>query len=69
MKTTAEFSRDHNIPIPVNRGSLYMPVERKPKKSTGRWFLNHCKKICHLHQNRMIQPKQEKIKQLLDESS
>ncbi|KAB1219440.1 Ribosome biogenesis protein bms1 [Morella rubra] len=32
MKTTAELRREHNLPIPVNRDSLYKPIERKPKK-------------------------------------
>ncbi|CAL2235989.1 unnamed protein product [Prunus armeniaca] len=32
MKTTAELRREHNIPIPVNKDSLYKPIERKLKK-------------------------------------
>ncbi|KAF6149026.1 hypothetical protein GIB67_030493 [Kingdonia uniflora] len=34
MKTVAELRREHNLPIPINKDSLYpsAPVERKPKK-------------------------------------
>ncbi|XP_026406798.1 ribosome biogenesis protein BMS1 homolog [Papaver somniferum] len=32
MKTVAELRREHNIPIPVNKDSLYKPIERKPRK-------------------------------------
>ncbi|KAI4368302.1 hypothetical protein MLD38_016876 [Melastoma candidum] len=32
MKTMAELRREHNIPVPVNKDSLYKPIERKPKK-------------------------------------
>ncbi|KAF3451015.1 hypothetical protein FNV43_RR07104 [Rhamnella rubrinervis] len=32
MKTVAEIRREHNLPIPVNKDSLYKPIERKPKK-------------------------------------
>ncbi|XP_060671177.1 uncharacterized protein LOC107435087 [Ziziphus jujuba] len=32
MKTVAELRREHNQPIPVNKDSLYKPIERKPKK-------------------------------------
>ncbi|CAK7322676.1 unnamed protein product [Dovyalis caffra] len=32
MKTMAELRREHNLPIPVNKDSLYKPIERKPKK-------------------------------------
>lgn len=32
MKTVAELRREHNIPVPVNKDSLYKPIERKNKK-------------------------------------
>ncbi|KAE8076582.1 hypothetical protein FH972_015221 [Carpinus fangiana] len=32
MKTVAELRREHNLPIPINKDSLYKPIERKPKK-------------------------------------
>lgn len=32
MKTVAELRREQNLPIPVNKDSLYRPIERKPKK-------------------------------------
>ncbi|KAB2615160.1 ribosome biogenesis protein bms1-like [Pyrus ussuriensis x Pyrus communis] len=32
MKTTTELRREHNIPIPVNKDSLYKQIERKLKK-------------------------------------
>ncbi|XP_062007636.1 ribosome biogenesis protein bms1-like [Rosa rugosa] len=32
MKTTAELRREHNLPIPVNKDSLYKPIERKRRK-------------------------------------
>ncbi|KAK6233782.1 hypothetical protein QUC31_006188 [Theobroma cacao] len=32
MKTVAELRREHNLPIPVNKDSLYKPIERKPRK-------------------------------------
>ncbi|CAA2971661.1 ribosome biogenesis BMS1 homolog [Olea europaea subsp. europaea] len=32
MKTVAELRREHNLPVPVNKDSLYRPIERKPKK-------------------------------------
>lgn len=32
MKTVAELRREHNLPIPVNKDSLYRPIERTPKK-------------------------------------
>jgi ribosome biogenesis protein BMS1 len=32
MKTVAELRRENNIPIPVNKDSLYKPIERKPRK-------------------------------------
>lgn len=32
MKTVAELRREHNLPIPVNKDSLYKPIERTPKK-------------------------------------
>ncbi|KAL5574685.1 hypothetical protein UlMin_016384 [Ulmus minor] len=32
MKTTAELRREKNLPIPVNKESLYKPIERKPRK-------------------------------------
>ncbi|XP_030506282.2 ribosome biogenesis protein bms1 isoform X2 [Cannabis sativa] len=32
MKTLAELRREHNLPIPVNKDSLYKPIERKVKK-------------------------------------
>ncbi|KAJ4723627.1 ribosome biogenesis protein BMS1-like [Melia azedarach] len=32
MKTVAELRREHNLSIPVNKDSLYKPIERKPKK-------------------------------------
>ncbi|KAL6556633.1 Glycoside hydrolase 2 (Mannanase, beta-galactosidase) [Orobanche gracilis] len=32
MKTVAELRREQNLPVPVNKDSLYKPVERKPRK-------------------------------------
>ncbi|XP_051151391.1 ribosome biogenesis protein bms1 [Andrographis paniculata] len=32
MKTVAELRREQNVPVPVNKDSLYRPIERKPKK-------------------------------------
>ncbi|EOA39223.1 hypothetical protein CARUB_v10012207mg [Capsella rubella] len=32
MKTFGQLRRELNIPIPVNKDSLYKPIERKPKK-------------------------------------
>ncbi|KAL2517750.1 P-loop containing nucleoside triphosphate hydrolase superfamily protein [Abeliophyllum distichum] len=32
MKTVAELRRVHNLPVPVNKDSLYRPIERKPRK-------------------------------------
>ncbi|CAJ2679106.1 unnamed protein product [Trifolium pratense] len=32
MRTVAELRRDHNLPIPVNKDSLYKKIERKPRK-------------------------------------
>lgn len=32
MKTVAELRREHNLPVPVNKDSLYKPIERKRKK-------------------------------------
>ncbi|XVF24619.1 hypothetical protein REPUB_Repub13aG0142900 [Reevesia pubescens] len=32
MKTVAELRREHSLPIPVNKDSLYKPIERKPRK-------------------------------------
>ncbi|OVA17009.1 Elongation factor [Macleaya cordata] len=32
MKTVAELRREHNLPVPVNKDSLYKPIERKPRK-------------------------------------
>ncbi|KAF5197081.1 Ribosome biogenesis protein bms1 [Thalictrum thalictroides] len=32
MKTVAELRREHNLPVPVNKDSLYKPIERKPKR-------------------------------------
>ncbi|GMN36245.1 hypothetical protein TIFTF001_005854 [Ficus carica] len=32
MKTVAELRREHNLPIPVNKDSIYKPIERKPRK-------------------------------------
>ncbi|CAA0828567.1 P-loop containing nucleoside triphosphate hydrolases superfamily protein [Striga hermonthica] len=32
MKTVAELRREQNLPVPVNKDSLYKPIERKPKK-------------------------------------
>ncbi|CAL9213962.1 unnamed protein product [Arabidopsis halleri] len=32
MKTFGELRRELNIPVPVNKDSLYKPIERKPKK-------------------------------------
>ncbi|KAL2328881.1 hypothetical protein Fmac_022308 [Flemingia macrophylla] len=32
MKTVAELRREHNLPIPVNKDSLYKKIERKPRK-------------------------------------
>ncbi|XP_017222778.1 uncharacterized protein LOC108199468 isoform X1 [Daucus carota subsp. sativus] len=32
MKTVAELRRDQNLPVPVNKDSLYKPIERKVRK-------------------------------------
>ncbi|KAL5781216.1 hypothetical protein ACOSP7_006245 [Xanthoceras sorbifolium] len=32
MKTVSELRREHNMSIPVNKDSLYKPIERKPRK-------------------------------------
>ncbi|GAV73539.1 DUF663 domain-containing protein/AARP2CN domain-containing protein [Cephalotus follicularis] len=32
MKTVAQLRREHNLPVPVNKDSLYKPIERKPRK-------------------------------------
>ncbi|ESR56153.1 hypothetical protein CICLE_v10024184mg [Citrus x clementina] len=32
MKTVAELRREHNFSIPVNKDSLYKPIERRPRK-------------------------------------
>ncbi|KAG2727696.1 hypothetical protein I3760_01G170000 [Carya illinoinensis] len=32
MKTVAELRREYNLPTPLNKDSLYKPIERKPKK-------------------------------------
>ncbi|KAL3650790.1 Glycoside hydrolase 2 (Mannanase, beta-galactosidase) [Castilleja foliolosa] len=32
MKTVAELRRELNLPVPVNKDSLYKPIERKPRK-------------------------------------
>ncbi|XP_057499171.1 LOW QUALITY PROTEIN: uncharacterized protein LOC130783501 [Actinidia eriantha] len=32
MKTVAELRRDHNLPVPVNKDSLYKLIERKTRK-------------------------------------
>ncbi|KAG9138788.1 hypothetical protein Leryth_007419 [Lithospermum erythrorhizon] len=32
MKTVSELRREHNIPLPVSKDSLYKPIERKLKK-------------------------------------
>ncbi|XVE90901.1 hypothetical protein DITRI_Ditri20bG0113500 [Diplodiscus trichospermus] len=32
MKTIAELRREHGLPIPVNKDSLYKTIERKPRK-------------------------------------
>ncbi|CAI9757098.1 unnamed protein product [Fraxinus pennsylvanica] len=32
MKTVAELRREHNLPVPVNKDSLYQHIERKAKK-------------------------------------
>ncbi|KAG8646425.1 ribosome biogenesis protein BMS1 homolog isoform X2 [Manihot esculenta] len=32
MKTVAELRREHNLPVPINKDSLYKPIERKPRK-------------------------------------
>ncbi|KAL3655679.1 Glycoside hydrolase 2 (Mannanase, beta-galactosidase) [Castilleja foliolosa] len=32
MKTFAELRREQNLPVPVNKDSLYKPIERKPRK-------------------------------------
>ncbi|PIN24705.1 GTP-binding protein AARP2 involved in 40S ribosome biogenesis [Handroanthus impetiginosus] len=32
MKTVAELRREHNLPVPVNKDSIYRPIERKPRK-------------------------------------
>ncbi|KAK8671512.1 hypothetical protein V6N13_038106 [Hibiscus sabdariffa] len=32
MKTVAELRREHNLAVPVNKDSLYKPIERKPRK-------------------------------------
>ncbi|XP_021906755.1 LOW QUALITY PROTEIN: ribosome biogenesis protein BMS1 homolog [Carica papaya] len=32
MKTVAELRREHNLPVPVNKDSLYKAIERRPRK-------------------------------------
>ncbi|URE32774.1 Ribosome biogenesis protein BMS1, partial [Musa troglodytarum] len=32
MKTVAELRRDNNLPVPYNKDSVYMSIERKPRK-------------------------------------
>ncbi|KAL5732273.1 Glycoside hydrolase 2 [Ranunculus cassubicifolius] len=32
MKTVAQLRKENNLPIPVNKDSLYKPIERKPRK-------------------------------------
>ncbi|CAL5347849.1 unnamed protein product [Camellia sinensis] len=32
MKTVTELRREHNLPLPLNKDSLYKPIERKQKK-------------------------------------
>ncbi|XP_065847007.1 ribosome biogenesis protein bms1 [Euphorbia lathyris] len=32
MKTVGELRREYNVPVPVNKDSLYKPIERKPRK-------------------------------------
>ncbi|KAL9431850.1 hypothetical protein AB3S75_026950 [Citrus x aurantiifolia] len=32
MKTVAELRREHNLSIPVNKDSLFKPIERRPRK-------------------------------------
>ncbi|KAK9150616.1 hypothetical protein Syun_008925 [Stephania yunnanensis] len=32
MKTVSELRKENNLPIPVNKDSLYKPIERKPRK-------------------------------------
>lgn len=32
MKTVAELRREHNLPVPFNKDSLYKPIERKARK-------------------------------------
>ncbi|XP_052207209.1 uncharacterized protein LOC127811408 [Diospyros lotus] len=32
MKTLAELRREHNLPVPFDKDSLYKPIERKPRK-------------------------------------
>ncbi|KAF3785526.1 Ribosome biogenesis protein [Nymphaea thermarum] len=32
MKTVSELRRDHNLPVPLNKDSVYKPIDRKPKK-------------------------------------
>ncbi|KAK7341555.1 hypothetical protein VNO80_24489 [Phaseolus coccineus] len=32
MRTVAELRREHNLPVPVNKDSLYKKIERKPRK-------------------------------------
>ncbi|GER32983.1 ribosome biogenesis protein BMS1-like protein [Striga asiatica] len=32
MKTVAELRKEQNLPVPVNKDSLYRPIERKPRK-------------------------------------
>ncbi|KAL0394111.1 UNVERIFIED_CONTAM: Ribosome biogenesis protein BMS1 [Sesamum latifolium] len=32
MKTVSELRREQNLPVPVNKDSLYRPIERKPRK-------------------------------------
>ncbi|CAH9070002.1 unnamed protein product [Cuscuta epithymum] len=32
MKTVSELRRENNLPVPLNKDSLYKPIERKPKK-------------------------------------
>ncbi|KAK9132178.1 hypothetical protein Scep_011706 [Stephania cephalantha] len=32
MKTVSELRKENNLPLPVNKDSLYKPIERKPRK-------------------------------------
>ncbi|KMZ60328.1 hypothetical protein ZOSMA_5G01950 [Zostera marina] len=32
LQTVAELGREKNLPIPLNKDSLYQPIERRPKK-------------------------------------